>query len=163
MSWHDDMTCHYFTKKTTWQAMQPLKLVIYCHVVSKYLLSMTKNIHLAWQKISEISDHYLLWCLHFTICSLCIHWASSRELNFWAMGFGLFEHLGAMTKISEVSDQYLLCCLHFSICSLCIYWAPYRELQEEAPFLENGILAPHIFRSNHEKFQKPTSNICFVS
>ena len=65
-------------------------------------------------------------------------------------------------KISEVYHQYLLCCLHFSICSLGIYWAPSRELQEGAPFLGNGVLAPYIFRSNDKKFQKSTINICFV-
>ena len=65
-------------------------------------------------------------------------------------------------KISEVSDQYLLRCLHFSTCSLCMYWAPCRELQERAPFLSNGIWAPHTFRSYDKKFQKSPINICFV-
>ena len=39
MAWHDGMTCYDFIKKTTWKAMQPLKLVIYCHV-SKNSLSI---------------------------------------------------------------------------------------------------------------------------
>ena len=43
-----------------------------------------------------------------------------------------------------------------------IYWAPSRELQEGAPFLGNGILAPYIFRSYDKKFQKSTINICLV-
>ena len=108
-----------------------------------------------WQKISEVSDQYLLRCPHFSTCSPCMYWApcrelqerapnfgngiwmsytfrsfdqkfqkspinicfvvsnllfapyiyielpvgsSRRELHFWAMGFGLLTHSGAMTK-----------------------------------------------------------------
>ena len=76
--------------------------------------------------------------------------------------FGSLHIQEQWQKISEVYNQYLLCCLHFSICSLGIYWAPSRELQEGAPSLMNGILAPYIFRSNDKKIQKSTINICFV-
>ena len=124
------------------------------------------------QKISEVYDQYLLCCLHFSICSLCVYWAPSRELREGVPGgssiseqwyWGALHIQELWQKISKVYDQYLFFSLHFSICSLCIYWAPSRELQEGTLFLGNGILAPHIFRSYHIKFQKPTSNVCFAS
>ena len=33
------------------------------------------------QIISEVYDQYLLCCLHFSICSLCVCWAPCRELQ----------------------------------------------------------------------------------
>ena len=39
--------------------------------------------------------------------------SSRRELHFWAMGFGLLFHLGALKKISELLDIYWPCHLHF--------------------------------------------------
>ena len=41
-----------------------------------------------WQKISEVSDQYLLRCLHFSTCSLCMYWAPCRELQERAPYFG---------------------------------------------------------------------------
>ena len=109
------------------------------------------------QKNSGAYTQYLLCGFHFSISSVCKYWAPF-------LGNGILPTyiFRSCNKMSDVYDQYLLCRLRFSICSPGIYWAPSREVQEGAPYLGNGILAPYIFRSYDKKFQKSTINICFV-
>ena len=109
------------------------------------------------QKNSGAYTQYLLCGFHFSISSVCKYWAPF-------LGNGILPTyiFRSCNKMSDVYDQYLLCRLRFSICSPGIYWAPSREVQEGAPYLGNGILAPYIFRSYDIKFQKSNIDICFV-
>ena len=50
------------------------------------------------QKNSEAYPEYLLHRFHFSYCSELPLGSSRRELHFWAMGFWLFIHSGAITK-----------------------------------------------------------------
>ena len=83
-----------------------------------------------------------------------------RELCFWAIGFGLLVHQGALKKISELHNKNWLCCLHFSfgICmilmmsavtSFWVVWARNEQLSyHSAPSRSKLIQSNHEERNN---------------
>ena len=74
-----------------------------------------------------------------------------------------FMSYGRQFQKSKIDIYFFVCILVFACIYIQLPLASTRwKLQEGALFLGKGILGPYIFMCSDKKFQKSTTNICFV-
>ena len=96
------------------------------------------------QKLSDMYDQYFHCRLHFSICSLCIYWVPSREIQEGALILGngimapdIFRSCSKKISKSTIIICFVICIL---VCAPYLYiWLPLGSARRELHFWQQRV------------------------